>query len=152
MMVKTKTWPMVLPNDDGIRPISGPDQCCYCHQKIGEAHGADCVCVEKLVRYDVLFNGIKIGAFSRYDPHSWDKHQCDFHKNESSWCTDNAVDAIVWMDTPMADDARDLLETLTDEQCSCSFLHFQFSEIVDNGPFVEMREDANPIALSPPHS
>jgi hypothetical protein len=48
-------WPLVAVNDDGIRPAGEPDECFYCHQKVGQPHGRDCVCVKKrvLVRYTV---------------------------------------------------------------------------------------------------
>jgi hypothetical protein len=39
--------PLVLPNDDGIRPAGNSDECFYCNQKIGTSHKEDCVCLQK---------------------------------------------------------------------------------------------------------
>ena len=78
-------WPIVLSDDDGIRPFGEPDRCFYCHQKIGEPHGRGCVTIVKRikVRYTVE---IEIDV-----PHSWDEAAILFLRNESSWCANNAV-------------------------------------------------------------
>jgi hypothetical protein len=36
-------WPLVAPNDDGIRPAGPRDACFYCRQKVGQPHKPDCV-------------------------------------------------------------------------------------------------------------
>jgi len=42
--------------------------------------------------YRVLIGGQEIGTWSREDPASWDAEMRWFHKNGSSWCTDNMRD------------------------------------------------------------
>jgi hypothetical protein len=73
----TDQWPLVAINDDGIRPAGEPDECFYCHQKVGQPHGRDCVIVTKrvLVRYvvEVVINV----------PHSWTAEEIiDFENHE----------------------------------------------------------------------
>lgn len=136
MMKKCDTWPVVLPNDNGIRPAGPPDVCFYCRARVGEPHGATCVCVEKLVQYGVYVHGKKVGTFQRYDPHHWTFEECEFHKNQSSWCSDNALDAIVWTDEAAVVE----VDATPEGECTCSLLKFQFEEVVDAGPFVEIRE------------
>lgn len=140
MRTKTTSWPRVLPNDNGIRPAGKPNECLYCHSKVGQLHGQKCGCVEKLVRYDVLSDGVEVGTFERYDPHDWDKHNCEFHKNESSWCANNAKDEIKWLDTPFAQKVKQYACSLPEDKCCCGTLEFRFSAVVDGGPFVELRE------------
>lgn len=48
-------WPLVDPNDDGIRPAGKPDECFYCNSKVGEEHGRQCCIVTKLVRLEYTF-------------------------------------------------------------------------------------------------
>ena len=81
-------WPLVDPHDDGIRPAGEPDACFYCQQKVGTEHKRNCVIVEKLVR---LRYSIDVDVEI---PYSWDKNMVEFHRNESSWCANNAVDQI----------------------------------------------------------
>lgn len=71
--------PSVLTNDDGIRPAGEPDECFYCHQKVGTPHREECVCVNKKV---------KVRAMIEYEvevPFFWSKEDIEFHRNESSW-------------------------------------------------------------------
>ena len=81
-----KKWPIVLKNDDGIRPAGKPDECLYCKSKVGEPHAKDCVIVTKIVKVRYSFE-IEITV-----PHHWDKDMIEFHRNESSWCALNAID------------------------------------------------------------
>ena len=43
-------------------------------------------------------------------PAHWDKHQIHFHRHESSWCADNAIDE---------------LTKLTEEGCLCGNAKFE---------------------------
>jgi hypothetical protein len=52
-MTSETNWPLVAVNDHGIRPAGLPDQCFYCHQKVGSPHARDCVVVWKLARLEV---------------------------------------------------------------------------------------------------
>lgn len=137
-IIKCDTWPIVLENDDGIRPAGHPDRCMYCNQRIGELHRADCVTVQKRVQYAVIVDGNQVGIFEILDPHGWTPYDCDFHKNESSWCADNATDSIQWTDDGKT---NAVLESQADNQCSCAILGFKFLAVLDEGPFVEIRQE-----------
>lgn len=148
-LVKVEGWPVVQPDDNGIRPAGRADECFYCHSRIGKPHGPECVTVEKVVRYRVYMNldersrpgrrGKYVGTFTRPDPYFWTAHDCEFHKNDSSWCATNAVDEIVWGDPK---DAEALEEYLTKNgDCACGPLSFEYDETVDEGPFVTVRGD-----------
>ena len=81
-------WPIVVPDDDGIRPAGRPDECFYCKAKVGDPHGPRCVIVEKLVRLRYIIEvDVRV-------PHCWTTEDIEGHRNESSWCADNAIDDI----------------------------------------------------------
>lgn len=145
MIVKSEGWPQVRPDDNGIRPAGKPDECFYCRQKVGQPHGKDCVCVDKVVRYDVFIKGEKLGTFERHEPHAWTPQECEFHKNRSSWCKDNSVDYIKWSDDRGQQLVDKHLENADGEgsSCTCSLLTFKFVEVTDEGPLIELREPAN---------
>jgi hypothetical protein len=144
MIVKCKEWPIVLKDDDGIRPAGNADECFYCYRKVGEPHAQNCVCVTSVVKYRVYMNlgdgEREVGTFQRHDPYFWNAHDCEFHKNESSWCADNALDNIEWFDEGSAK----RLETWMEEQdrCSCHPLRFEYDSTVEAGPFRELREES----------
>jgi len=140
----TGAWPVVLADDDGIRPAGPPDACLYCRSAVGAAHGRECVTVNKLVRYRVYMNldpgaadrGRAVGTYTRHDPHFWDGGDCEFHKNDSSWCAGNALDDIEWDDPA---DAAALDRWMADngtDGCCCRPLSFEFEAVADAGPFV----------------
>lgn len=75
--------PVVQPNDYGIRPAGKPDECFYCHSKIGEFHKDGCVMITKPVK-------IKAILYCEIDvPEHWDKEQIEYHYNDGTWCADN---------------------------------------------------------------
>lgn len=134
----TDGWPKVLPNDDGIRPAGKPDECFYCHRKVGQEHGSECVTVCKLVAYKVMIGDKHVGTFVREEPYGWTGDDCEQHKNESSWCKSNALNHIDWN----VDDILDLYETYRQENdaaCACGFMRFEFDKVTDEGPFIELR-------------
>lgn len=114
--VPCQSWPTVLVNDDGIRPAGKPGQCFYCQQKIGHPHKQDCVTVQKKVRVRYSFD-IEIVV-----PHFWTKSIIEFHRNESSWCADNAI--------------RDLEKFMNHPGtcCLCDFFNCQLLEETDTRP------------------
>lgn len=79
---------LVAPNDSGIRPAGPPDACFYCQSKVGEPHQSDCVIIVKTVRMKYIFE-VEVVV-----PHAWDAAMCEFHRGESSWCADNAIDEL----------------------------------------------------------
>jgi hypothetical protein len=130
-VAETSQWPEVSMDDAGMVPAGPLDRCIYCRQTIGQPHGAECVTVVKRVRYQVLVDGEAVGTYVRDDPYFWTEADCDFHKNESSWCADNAVDRVKWHDKAKADE---ILNRLERDECSCSLLAFRFEGVIDPGP------------------
>lgn len=120
-------WPVVTVDDPGLRDAS-PGVCFYCGMPIGRAHGMTCVTICRLHRFDVLIDGEKVGTYESQDPCFWTVEQCVFHKNESSWCMDNALEAIKWSD--------ESAERRVDEHegCVCGLLEFRYAECVDETP------------------
>lgn len=146
---KVPEWPRVLKDDDGLRPTAGsPDHCFYCDQAVGDFHGPECVTILKLVRYQVYMNlddraqpgqlGRLISTWDHHDPHFWNAYDCEFHKNDSSWCADNALDEI-----QMTAEDRAALEKWMeqDDNCACRPLHFEFDCVLDDGPFITVPEE-----------
>lgn len=70
------------------RPASVDHTCFYCRQRVGEKHKKTCVLIKKTVR---------IRMTVEYDvecPASWEKHNIEFHRNDGSWCANNALDEL----------------------------------------------------------
>lgn len=66
----------------------GDIKCFYCSQPVGKPHKDDCVIWtrEVVVRMTVEY-AIEV-------PHFWDKEMIEFHRNDSSWCANNALDEL----------------------------------------------------------
>lgn len=79
--------------ENGPRPAGKPDECFYCHSKIGEQHKPECVCRRKTVRIRLSIE------FDHDTVESWDREAIDFHLNESSYCLSNLM-------TEIEEDAR----------------------------------------------
>lgn len=120
--METSDWPLVTEDDDGIRPAGKPDECFYCRSKVGEPHGQDCACIHKLILARYTFDLI-LSA-----PHGWDAERFELHRNESSWCADNAVGDI---ELNMAH-----VDTDTGEEtpCLCGFFEAKFLGDIDTTP------------------
>jgi hypothetical protein len=109
-----KDWPLVVVNDDGIRPAGPPDACFYCGRTIGQPHGQDCAVVTKRIRVRYVFElDIEV-------PHHWTEADVMFHRNESTWCADNAIDAI--------EEHRD------ENGCLCSSFTCEYIGVADDMP------------------
>ena len=91
---------------EAMRPASDKEQCFYCGQKMGESHKDDCVLIKKkvLVRMIVEYE-VEV-------PNSWDEEIVMFHRNEGSWCSDNAI--------------SELEELSGSGQCLCSKTEFEY--------------------------
>lgn len=73
---------------DAQRPASMNGKCFYCGQPIGEKHKSNCVLVKKKVR-------VRMTVEYEIDvPASWDKEKIEFHRNNGSWCSSNAIDEL----------------------------------------------------------
>jgi len=145
-------WPLVDPRDDGIRPAGRPDECFYCHRRVGYTHGRECVIVQKRVEMRVtakLPGSAVTGRWVFDEPHEWDEVMSEFHKNESSWCANNFLDecakpgAVEWDDgaDPWAE-----LEALVDDEsgrCLCGVLSFEFVRVVDPTPRRSLNRSVN---------
>ena len=138
-------WPLVDPNDDGIRPAGKPDQCFYCQQTVGTPHGKKCVIVTKLVemRVTLKMNGRTYrGIWEVREPYSWDARMSEFHKNESSWCANNFLNeeecgTVAWESDDTA--IWKALSAISDEECLCDRLHFEFVRVIDATPTRKLR-------------
>lgn len=142
--VRSKDWPLVLDDDDGIRPAGPPDECFYCRAKVGFPHGRECVVVTKLVRYDVYSaaTDARVGSLAQYEPYSHDVELCLFMLNDGSSCTDNVVPDIEWTDGATKDRILALTKEREEYGCICGELYFSFDRVVDNGPFIVRRATA----------
>lgn len=107
------SWPVVIKNDDGIRPAGNPDECFYCQRKIGEEHSRECVTITKLVKVRYIYE-IEIPV-----PNYWSSEDIEFHRNESSWCADNSFDEI---------------EAYIGDNCACKCFKAEFVSDVDTTP------------------
>lgn len=133
-LMRSEGWPLVLVNDDGLRPAGNPGECFYCGRKIGDEHSRECVVVYKVVRYGVYIGDRRIGTFDNPEPHGWDEETCERIRNQGSWCADNAVDRIDGIS------CEDIARIEAHDGCSCSLLEFRLESILDAGPLVEVPE------------
>ncbi len=81
-------WPLVDENDDGIRPAGLSDACFYCHRYVGEEHERNCCVVTRRVRVRYAFEILV------HVPAWWQNKEFESHRNDSTWCADNALDEI----------------------------------------------------------
>jgi hypothetical protein len=92
------------------RPARMDGTCFYCRRAIGEAHAENCVLVNRLVRIRMTIEYV-VDV-----PAHWDKHDIEFHRNDGSWCCDNAFDEL-----------NELHEMLDEQgQCSCNIAKFEY--------------------------
>ncbi len=97
--------PVFTVTEKAMRPASDKRECFYCNVPIGGVHKTDCVLRHKkvLVRMTVEYE-IEVPAF-------WEKKDVEFHRNEGSWCSNNALPE---------------LEKLADEKnCLCHCMNYE---------------------------
>lgn len=85
---ESQLFPLVIPGGASIRPAGKPDECFYCRQKIGSPHNTECVMVTKRVRVRYSFE-IEIDV-----PHCWGVVALEYHRNDGTWCANNALDEL----------------------------------------------------------
>ena len=107
-------YPLMTADDGGIRPAGPQDRCFYCEAAVGERHGSECVTIVKKVKMIYAFE-IEITM-----PHHWTAKQIEAHRNESSWCADNAI--------------RELERFAEAKGCLCGRFKAKFVEVVDPKP------------------
>lgn len=117
-LLTAEGWPIVALNDDGIRPAGRQDECFYCRQKVGHPHSQTCVIVQKRVRVRYTFE-VDINV-----PYAWGKEQIEFHRNDSSWCADNAIQE---------------LENQAEQGCLCPRFSAEFVRVLDATPTRHLR-------------
>lgn len=71
----------------GPRPAGQPDECFYCSAAVGDHHDPNCVMRARTVVLRYSFN-VVVAV-----PEHWTPEQVEFHRNDSSWCADNAIHA-----------------------------------------------------------
>lgn len=96
------------------RPASPVDECFYCHQPVGGYHDSECVLIQRKVTVRMTIE---------YDvsvPAKWGKEDIEFHRNESSWCSTNAIGE---------------LEEITKDGCLCDKTNFAYLREA-SGPYL----------------
>jgi len=106
--------PLVLPDDDGIRPAGNFDECFYCKQKIGTPHKFTCGMITHKV--EMAFT-VKVELDV---PIANTIEDTEFRYNESSWCANNLI---TFLD--------DMIEK---GQCLCSLTSAKFVRVTDPTP------------------
>lgn len=67
------------------RPARKDGTCFYCNQPIGGFHEFTCVLISKKVKVRMTVDyHVEVPAY-------WDSHMIEFHRNEGSWCMNNAI-------------------------------------------------------------
>lgn len=67
------------------RPSKMDGTCFYCGRKIGNPHGNNCPLIRKTVTVRMTVD------YEINVPSDWDKDMIEFHRNESGWCSNNAI-------------------------------------------------------------
>lgn len=102
--------------EEAMRPARDAQECFYCRQVIGAEHKSDCVLINKKV---------KVRMTVEYEievPAAWGANMIEFHRNEGSWCSDNAI--------------RELKELSTDNNCICGVTEFKYLGS-DSAPYLD---------------
>lgn len=103
--------------EKAMRPASDKRRCFYCQQEIGAEHKDDCVLINRKVR---------IRMTVEYDievPAHWDANQIEFHRNEGSWCADNAL--------------KELEDAFGENGCMCGAAKFEFVGETDGVKYLD---------------
>ena len=121
-------WPVVTADDPGIRPAGLPAQCFYCKAAVGEPHGGRCVIVQKTVKVRYIFElDLRV-------PHSWTKETIEFHRNDNTWCADNAIEELQALIKKV-----DFGDGVSAGECLCDRFTCEFVGVVDETPTVTPR-------------
>lgn len=75
--------------ENGPRPAGRPDECFYCHEKIGANHKSDCVLATKLVK--VVLKATMLVEV----PQSFSNEDTRFWLTESSNCSSNQIQQLI---------------------------------------------------------
>ena len=142
-------WPLVHERDDGIRPAGRPDECFYCHRKVGQEHKRQCGIIDKRVEMRVtakLPDGRTLrGAGSSTSPTGG----CRTIRSSTRTTLAGAAEtffgsgirgSVTWQ----AGDPWDALEAIYESDggsCLCNGeLYFEFVRVIDATPRWKIRE------------
>lgn len=85
--MRRSSW---LVTEKGTCPSGGPDECCYCKQKIGADHAADCVLRRRTVVVRLNVEYVTTVEENDGEP----PEHALFYWNEGTYCMDNALEDI----------------------------------------------------------
>lgn len=111
--MKREDWTILSAEEggNGPRPAGPPDECFYCHNKVGEQHKEECVLRKRTVV-------VRLSIDLVVDvPESWDEESITFYYNESSSCSDNRLNEI-----------SKLLQRIDEKglPCSCNYVSAKY--------------------------
>lgn len=101
--MKRDNWPV---EEHGIRPAGHPNHCFYCQEPKGGEHDVECVIRERTVVIRMVVEYV-IDV-----PEHWTPKDIEFHRNDGSWCADNALE--------------ELAELRGEDGCICSLARFEY--------------------------
>ena len=110
-------WPLVVKNDDGIRPAGKRDTCMYCSRKVGEKHKGSCVTVRRTVRLRYTFE------IDVRHPYAWTGQKIEDYINDGTWCANNALYQL-----------QEAADALGASDCLCGALTVKYLGSVDSIP------------------
>jgi hypothetical protein len=100
------------------RPANMNGCCFYCGQPIGTEHKGDCVLINKKVNVRLTVE------YEIEVPAHWGQDQIEFHRNEGSWCSSNAISEL---ESAFGDES---------EHCMCNAAEFEYLGS-DTEPFLD---------------
>jgi len=107
---------LVTPDD--LRPgIKGSsNQCGYCTSILGDPHQPECVCLKKIVVVEMTMQ------IQMEFPRSFDQDNIEFRLNESTYCTDSAIDGLHrW-----TEEQEQKKNQYGGSRCSCPVTQFKY--------------------------
>lgn len=90
------------------RPANMNGRCFYCHRAIGDTHDLTCVLIVRRVRVRMTVE------YEVEVPASWDAEAIEFHRNDGSWCANNAISEL------------DAIFGAEDAECMCGAARFAY--------------------------
>jgi hypothetical protein len=76
-----------ITKDNGPRPAGKPNECFYCHRKIGQQHANDCPCRHRTIVVEARIRYVTVTS-EYVTPESFNaRHDCS--DGAGTWCGDN---------------------------------------------------------------
>jgi len=95
-------------------------RCFYCQQLMGDEHKVDCLLIQKKVKVRMVVE------YEIEVPAHWDKGDIEFHRNDGTWCTNNAIDELQSL---VVDNDEEI-------SCLCSYAKYKYLG-GESAPFLE---------------